>query len=307
MIKANHWVVCLDLSQMDDVLIRYVQFLAKTLKPDQIEFVHILETAQFSDDIARLFPELNDKKDLEEIIRSELKSKINSCFKELPVGVALTIMEGNPTNQIITFIEQDKPDLLILGKKTGYAGEGVMASRVVKYVPNSVLFVPETSRYQLKTILIPSDFSAQSADAITAAGHIRKELNDGTEIIGQHVFRYPAHFFPYMPSDKEKQKIRDHLEQKRSQFFKKNDLNEDDLSFVISLTNKDKKTEEIYNEVVRKQVDLIMLAAKGDKSLMSLLKEDFTDKMINYAFGIPLLIRKNRKRHERYLSAFLSK
>jgi len=303
--NAKHWVVCLDLSQMDDILIGYVQFLAKTLEPEHVEFIHILETAQFSDDIAKIFPKLGDKENLEDIIRKELTNKIDKHIGDVSSRVSLRISDGNPTDQIITFIQSDKPDLLILGKKTGYAGEGVMASRIVKYVPNSVLFVPETSRYQLNSVLVPTDFSKQSADAISAMNSLRDRLDIKVDLIAQHVFRYPAHYFPYIPTDKEKQKIRDHLDEKKNRFIKEHEL-ADDIHFVLSMTNKEKKTQEIYNEVVRNQVDMIILAAKGDKSLMSLLKEDFTDKMINYSFGIPLLIRKNRERHERYLDAFFS-
>lgn len=303
--NAKHWIVCLDLSQMDDVLCRYVAFLADALQPEHVEFMHILETGQFSEDVSTLFPELSDKEDLEQLIRKDLQSKISKSFRDVDVETSLTLREGDPTDQIIRFIKREDPDLLILGKKTGYTGEGVMASRIVKYVPNSVLFVPETSRYQLRSLLVPTDFSVQSAAAIKAAQSLRTSHEGDIQIIAQHVFRYPTHYFPYMPTDKEKKKIRDHLEEKKESFCKKNELN-GDLSFVMSMTNKEKKAAEIYNEVVKHQVDMIILASKADKSFMSLLKEDFTDRMISYAFGIPVLIRKNKKKHERYLNAFLS-
>lgn len=303
--NSKHWIVCLDLSQMDTVLCRYVAFLANTLKPEHVEFVHILVTGQFSDDVANLFPELGDKKDLDELIRKDLQKKISDSFRDVKAETSLTLRDGEPTDQIIRFIKRESPDLLILGKKTGYAGEGVMASRIVKYVPNSVLFVPETSRYQLRSLLIPTDFSEQSGLAIKAAMDLQASTEEELQIFAQHVFRYPTHYFPYIPTDKEKQKIRVHLEEKRERFLNKHELNTG-LSFVLSMTNKEKKAGEIYNEVVKHQVDMIILASKGDKSLMSLLKEDFTDRMINYAFGVPLLIRKNKKKHERYLDAFLS-
>jgi nucleotide-binding universal stress UspA family protein len=303
--NSNHWIVCLDLSQMDDILIRYVEFLANTLQPEHIEFIHVLESGQFTDDIANLFPELGNKEELEGLIGRELQKKIGKQFDSVSSETSLSVLDGDPTNEIIQTIRKKQPDLLILGKKTGYAGEGVMASRIVKYVPNSVLFVPETSRHQLESVLVPTDFSIQSANAVTSVANLRKRLNRDITLITQHVFRYPAHYFPYFPTDKEKEKIRTHLEEKKERFVKEHDLT-DDLSFVISMTNKEKKAQEIYNEVVRHQIDMIVLAAKGDKSLMSLLKEDFTDRMIHFSFGVPLLIQKNKKRHERYLTAFLS-
>lgn len=297
----NHWFVCLDLSKMDDILIRYIHFLAKQLNPTTISFLHIIESDSITKEMTQLFPELETDRDFEELIREDLSDKIEAHFHDSDLEHRLIIKQGRPTDTIVSIIQSMNPDLLVLGKKTGYQGEGVLASKIVKYVPSSVLFVPETSRHAVDRILVPTDFSAQSAIALQVAQTFAKDPVG--EVFAQHIFRYPAHFFPYIPSDKEDDKVKEHLAKKERTYINEYQI-DDGIHFIRSFLKNGKLADEVYSETVRNQIDLIVLATKGDKKLSSLLREDFTDKLMNYSFGIPLLLLKNKKKHVKYLNAF---
>jgi nucleotide-binding universal stress UspA family protein len=192
------------------------------------------------------------------------------------------------------------PDLLMMGKKTGYVGEGVIARRIVKYVPASILFVPENSRYAMDTILAPVDFSEQSANAVSLSRDLVKENNG--KVRAQHIFKYPSHFFPYMPSDEEKKKIREHIEEQKTNFIDEFDISEE-VNFTLTLHKEGRLADEVYDEAVRNQADLIVVGAKSTKKITSILRDDFTDKMTYYSFGIPLLIVKNKERHQKFLKS----
>lgn len=299
--SLKHWFVCLDLSKMDEVLINYIHFLAEHLNPTTISFLHIIESDSISQEMIDLFPELENQQDFEDIIRDELNDKVNRVFESGKTDTRVIIKQGRPTDEIIGIIQSMDPDLLIMGKKTGYQGEGTLAQKIVKYVPSSILFVPETSRYSLDKVLVPVDYSKQAAAALRSATDLSDDA--GCAIFAQHIFRYPTHFFPYMPSEKDQQKIEQHLEEKQEKFIREHEISSE-VCFINSMLKKGKMADEVYNETVRNQIDMIMMATKGDKTLSSLLREDFSDKLINYSFGIPLFILKNKKRHQKYLEAF---
>lgn len=299
----DHWFVCLDLSKMDDILIGYTHFLTSVIEPKTISFLHVIESGNVAQEMADLFPDIDTTEDFEDVIRKELNEKVNRHFGNADIEIRVIIKEGRPTDQIIELMNSMDPDLLLMGKKTGYVGEGVIARRIVKYVPASILFVPETSRYAMNNILAPVDFSKESAHSLMLARHFTNSSNGS--VIAQHIFKYPSHFFPYMPSDEEKDTIKNHLEEKRDQFISENEI-PDDIDFTLTLHKEGRLGDDVYDEVVRNQSDLIVVGAKSSKKITSILRDDFTDKMTYYSFGIPLLIVKNKEKHQKFLKSLFS-
>jgi nucleotide-binding universal stress UspA family protein len=190
-----------------------------------------------------------------------------------------------------------------MGKKTGYVGEGVIARRIVKYVPSSILFIPENSRYAIDTILAPVDFSEQSAKAVKLAQNLVEGQN-GT-VRAQHIFKYPSQFFPYMPGDDDKEKIQNHLEEQKKNFISEYELS-DRVKFTLTLHKEGRIGDDVYDEAVRNQADLIIVYSKSDKKITSILRDDFIDKMTYYSFGIPLLIVKNKEQHQKFFKTLFS-
>lgn len=301
--KFEHWFVCLDLSKMDDILIGYTHFLASVIKPKTISFLHVIESGAVAQEMVELFPELENNEDFEDVIRKELNNKIDAQFEDSPVETRLIIKKGRPTDEIIEMMNTMDPDLLMMGKKTGYVGEGIIARRIVKYVPASILFVPENSRYSINTVLAPVDFSEQSANAVKIASTMM-EVNNGS-VRAQHIFKYPTHFFPYMPTDEEKDKINKHIQEQKEEFISEYNIPED-VDFTLTLHKEGRIGDEVYDEAVRNQADLIIVGAKSSKKITSILRDDFTDKMTYYSFGIPLLIVKNKERHQKFLKSLFN-
>ncbi|MDR9418470.1 universal stress protein [Gracilimonas sp.] len=299
----EHWFVCTDLSKMDDILIGYTHFLTSVIKPKTISFLHVVESGSVAQEMVELFPDLENKDDFEDAIRKELTKKVNSEFEDSDVETRIIIKKGRPTDEIIEMMNTMDPDLLVMGKKTGYVGEGVIARRIVKYVPASILFVPENSRYSIDTILTPVDFSEQSAKAVQVASKMMKSNNGSVR--AQHIFKYPTHFFPYMPTDEEKKKINEHIEEQKEDFISDYSI-PDDVNFTLTLHKEGRMGDEVYDEAVRNQADLIMVGAKSSKKITSILRDDFTDKMTYYSFGIPLLILKNKEKHQKFFKSLFS-
>jgi len=295
--EYNHWLACLDLSKMDEILVGYSSFLSTVKKPKTITFLHVIESGPTAMEIIDQFPEIESKEEFEEIMRNELNEKIDEHFSNSPIETRLIIKEGKPTDQIIGLVNSLEPDLLIMGKKVGYIGEGIIPKRILKYVPTSLLFIPENCRYNLDNALVPVDFSEQSAKGLDTA----RQFVENGKITAQHIYEYRAQFFPYMLSEEEKQKIDADVVRKKDNFIQEFDI-PGDVDFVLTRRKQGRLADLVYEQSINVQADIIIVGSKI-KKLPNLIRHDFTDKMVGYSFGVPLLIQKNKKKYTEFLKS----
>lgn len=300
--RYEHWFVCLDLTSMDDILVGYTHFLTNKIKPKNITFLHVVKSPNVADEMIELFPEIESHEDFEKAITQDLEEKINDAFSDSNVETELLLESGRPTEKIVEVMDRINPDLTVMGKKSGYTGKGIIPRKIMKYVPTSILFVPETSRYQLKNALVPIDFSDPSAMALKAAVEI---MNDkGGAVTAQHIYNYPPMFFPNLPDEKDEEKMNAHLKEKRDNFIKKHSIPEN-VEFVFSLNKGGPKMDQLYDQVVHDQADLLVAVSKAGKGIISIMREDFTDKMAYYRFGIPILLIKDKAKHQGFFKTLL--
>lgn len=297
MINSKHWMVCLDLTKMDSILIGYTAFVAKLSKPTTITFLHVVESGPKTMEITHQFPEIDSKEKFLDLLRDEIHDKLDENFDYSGPEIRVIIKEGKPTNTIIDVSKSLDFDLLILGKKAGYAGEGVLPKQILKYVATSMLFVPENSRFLLENILVPVDFSEQSANAIGVASQLAEKT--GGVVTSQHIYEYKAQFFPYLMPEEEMKKMDQKTAERKKDFLNRFKIPKN-VEFSLSLHNKGKIADTVYEKVLSTQADIIIVASKA-KGFSALIRHDFTDKMVNYVFGIPLLLLRNQKRYQQYL------
>ena len=300
----KHWMVALDLTNMDDIVLGYLNFLSTIHVPEKITFVHVVEGHAVTKEMAALFPEVKESGSLEQIIREELSNKVKSFFDERQTEIKFVIEEGATTEKILATLEEENPDLLALGKKSGYEGEGVLARKISKYTHCSLLFISENSQYRLNEIHLPVNFTKASARAVRQAQQLADEQDANLHI--QHVYDYPKQFFPYIPTDQYSERMMAHLEKKYKKFKEKFDLSK--LPQCEFTVNEDgKEAEQIYNSVLRSRADLLMVGSKSKSSAAALLTEELADQLASYHFGVPVLIYKEKDEHIGLLRSLLDK
>lgn len=297
-------MVGLDLTNMDSLILGYLDFLSGIERPEQITFIHIVEDRGISDELSELFPEVDTTKSLESIIREELKKKIDKHFDTENPHINIIVREGDTTELLLSSLEEFDPDLLVLGKKTGYEGEGILARKISKYAHCSLLFVAENSQYQLQNVHVPIKFSKASARAVRFAQSLSEKVEADLHI--QHVYRYPKQFFPYIPSDKYSERMDKHLREKYSSFKEKFELTQlPECTFVV---NKDgKPADKIYNLTLHTRADMLVVGAKSKSSAAALISNELADSLADYHFGIPVLIYKEKEEHIGLLRSLLER
>tara|TARA_R100001143_G_scaffold6711_1_gene9062 strand:+ start:2452 stop:3318 length:867 start_codon:yes stop_codon:yes gene_type:complete len=287
---------------MDSILIGYVSFLAKISQPTTVTFLHVVDSGPQTLEIIEQFPEIESKEEFLDLLRADIHEKLDESFDEPEAELRVIIKEGKPTNTIIEVSKSLDFDLLIVGKKTGYVGEGILPKQILKYVATSILFVPENSRYQLENILVPIDFSEQSASATAVASKLAKI--SGGAVTAQHIYEYKAQFFPYLMSEEEMKRVDQKTEDKKNAFLNSYPI-PGNVNISLSRHNKGKLADTVYDKVLNTQADIIIVASKA-KRFSALISHDFTDKMVNYAFGVPLLLLRNQKKYQEYLDDLFS-
>lgn len=298
----KHWMVALDLTSMDDFLVGYVNFLAGELEPEQITFLHILEKSAVSPDMADLFPDIEEPDKIIGILKDEIVQKVSEYFTA-GTEWSTAILSGESTDSIIRAMQEYDPDLLVLGKKTGYEGEGVIAKKIVRYIPCSVIFIPETSNYKLDNLLIPINFNKHSARALQFG--IEFANTCGATVTAQHVYQYPPQFFPGIPVDEFRDKMKEPLEENLAKFKKDYSLPED-IDYIFTLNKNKKVPDMIYDQSVKDNTDMILVGARNRPTLAKVLMDDLADRMIHYNFGIPLFIFKDKREYKSLIESFLT-
>jgi CRISPR/Cas system endoribonuclease Cas6 (RAMP superfamily) len=78
MFQFENILVCLDLSEMDDSLIRYSNFLVEKFKPKTFTFLHVMKSYEIPPEMISAFPHLDQP--LSEIVEEEIQEKTDSLF-----------------------------------------------------------------------------------------------------------------------------------------------------------------------------------------------------------------------------------
>jgi nucleotide-binding universal stress UspA family protein len=297
------WTVCLDLTRMDDLLISYVDYLAAQFRPDEIEFLHIIDNDKLNEELITLFRELDDEEDLDVFIRNYMVDKIEDHFTNIDIPTKVLIRNGGVASQIIKRMEDRIPDMLIMGKKNSYEGDGQAARKLVKYVPSSLLLVPETARFSLDHITVPVDFSWQSAEAVKLALNLTG--NNLKAVTAQYIYKYPNYLITYI-LDKKEQKLADELAiQARDSFFEEFKL-DPKLHVELTVLREKRMSDEIHDMCLAHKSDMIIVAYKARNGFVATLKDNLPDRMVNYNFGMPVLVLKHKDRNKPLFDALVS-
>lgn len=286
-------IVCLDLTNLDDQLIKYSAYLAENMGLKRINFVHIIETDDMPKEmIEEMFPDLDEP--IEDVIKRDLEEKIDNNMDRAksPAKIEVTLKQGNATDTILNLAEKSQADLLLLGKKIGYNGSGILSGKIVRLVHCSVMILPETWRYDIKRILAPVDFSDFSRLALQHALFIAGKFN--AEVLCHYVYNLSMRYYPYIPSKKMSDEVQKKAKEEYKKFLKKINKKPDDIPCIYTQDNDNQPADQIYDQAIQQHADLIVMGSKGRTNAASFLLGSVAEKLTTYDKTIPLLIIKNK-------------
>ncbi len=285
-------MVCLDLTQMDEVIIRYARFICESFKDiERVFFVHNIKF-EFPDSEKDILKDLD--KPLVELIADVIEEKIEDNFKskDIQIDKEVIIQEDNSTPHALNEVAQDNDvDLVITGKKISYKGTGEVTEKLLGMADfNSfLLMVPETTYRQIDEIVVPTDFSKASKKAIQLGVMVQQQT--GANLQCQHVFNIPAHYFPYIPVDNMEERLRKDAKKEWATFAKTlHQIGASHLDCAFIFNDGKNTAQTIYDYALQKGKDLIVISTKGKGAITSFLIGSVAIRLIRLDMQIPLMI-----------------
>jgi nucleotide-binding universal stress UspA family protein len=293
--KFNNILICMDLTEMDDFLIRYVNFLVKNISPKKIFFLHLLHANDLPEEILDELPEMD--KSLNEIIREELEEKIKNEFEPgNGVNVQVDVEEGIRSDILLEYTRDNKINLTIFGKKVGYIGAGSLARRVMPLTPSSVLLVNTSSEPKLDNILVRMDFSKMSEIAMNTAVMLSNQTDASVSAL--NAFKIPLSHFPQYSVEDErrlKEKMTKHGKKEYDKFMKKLKLDPQVIPCKHVYNKNYNEAHLLYHHGLINHVDLVMIGSKVKSELANVILDRTSEDLADAEKNINVLIVKDRK------------
>jgi nucleotide-binding universal stress UspA family protein len=284
--KLKNIGLFIDLSDIDILLLEYIQKLDEVFDFDQLTLIHFVALEEVSKEIGDMLPYLD--KSLNEILEEVVLEKVEAVFKERKSSIKVKIYSGGHLDQLVEWVDQQKFDLVVMGKKSVHGGSGVFSSKVVRLTSSNTLFIPETSKATIQKIVLPLDFSEYSEDIAFLAKSL--SLHTSAVLLPVHVLKHGMQYFPYIRKPSEFQKeIEEKAVSNYMKLKKKTGLSE---NMEIIKGQDVAVSQSLYDFAIRNGADLIVLGNKGKTNDDTLLIGSVAERMIATDKHLPVLILK---------------
>lgn len=296
-------LVSLDLSEMDERLIRFSCYTARMMNSKRVYFMHIAAELEVPEAVREQWG--GKLASVDEQILDNLKQKVSETFDPLPdCESSVEVHEGNPTDRLLKLAHKKDVDLLVLGNKGDMPGSGVIGEKVLKASHRSVLLVPEQLPRKMDRVLVPTDFSEHSLRALKQAIKMRENSEIPLEIKCQHVYQLPSGWHTTGKSEEEFSIImQQHAQDDYKKFLAKLPAEYQDIPCVFTLDNNHNPVKEIYDQAVREQSDLILIGSKGKSAAAAVLMGSVAERLAHHNKSIPMLIVKDKNENIGFLQA----
>lgn len=291
MAKMNKFLLVLRQYETDPQIIQYTKYMIKVFKPSHLFVMWMTSPYEYPKKIENNFPKLKKTVDLalrEEKIKSAKKTFQSSDLKKMDFIFA----EGNPYTIIPRKIRSLGIKLLIMERNYPGFGPTLLVEKIVRKSPCSTLVVSGKSESELKNILVPIDFTQNSAIAVKNALKF-KLLPDFKKVICLHYYNVPFNLsrlgiglgeFTKLMEDNSKISFETFL----------NDFEEEN-EYITPLLEPDLTLVESLKESIKSHhVDLILMSNRGQDSVPMVIGS-LTELILKHT-NIPIFILKNKIR-----------
>lgn len=277
-------MVALDLTEMDPILLGYVSFLCKMWNIEHLYFTHNIKKYKLYD----LYDDfLEEGITVEDIVDRGLQKSIDKHYTAAVPHTVLVTSDDYTESILSHLAEEYKIDVMVAGNKDELQGTGALSQKLVRMLEANVLLVPEEAKHGMGHVLVPTDFSSDSAKCFAVALSLVKRSRGKIE--GLHVYNIPSFFFPYINTEKAIDKTKMHLKQKVKQFRKKYKLPEE-LPFRYTDREDLSVVEAIELHAEKGNFDIIVVSARGGNNITSLFVGSVTNDLLIRNRKMPLLV-----------------
>lgn len=298
--QFNKVMVGMDLSDMDEILLKNIKHLIAALEIEKIYFVHVSKDLAIPEEIKKAYPDLLAPVD--ETIRKGIQHEVKIAGME-DISHEVLVKEGNPIETILRWCKIKDVDLLVMGRKVVASGSGTLAKNLAQRAPTSILFIPEKANmHEINRILVPIDFSDYSHMTLEVAHAIAKGIH--AKILCCHLYEIPGGYSKTGKSLAEFAKVMlEHAKKDLKKFVKKADFGQIGCEFILKETKSE--ANHIINLAKNEHVDFIVMGSRGRSNSAAILLGSVSEKLIQLNDDIPTLILKKRGENMGFLEALM--
>lgn len=286
----NRILVGLDNTEIDKDLIRAASELCAIAETKEIFFINVIKDFDLPDSVRKEFPDLINKAIEERKV--ELQKSVDKYFKyeNAKVGVNVLVDQGSVTKTLLKISAQEKADLFVLGRKNDKKA-GVLVTRIARRAFCSLLIIPKGKKLKFDNLLVGTDFSNYSKDAIDRAVGLARKAKEATKITVQHVFQVPNGYHYAGKSFKEFGHIMEENAKKDyKRFMGQFDISGLDLTPKFTLDKDDDVINAIAKEAKKQHADLLVIGVKGRTSAAALFIGSKAERLVQLNEDIPMLV-----------------
>lgn len=297
-------IVCLDQTSLDQTLIKYAAFIAQVNQTKKIYFVNVIRNLSVPKEVLVEFPNLVENMISER--QQQMEDVVKDNFPTIK-GISLNyiVKEGSLSKKILKLSEEKSADMILIGRKVTLQGTGIASMRLARRASCSLLIVPEGSLPQMKKLLVPSDFSDYSKDALEEAIMIANKHGD-VEIICQNVFAVPSGYHFTGKTYAEFTTIMQmHAEISYKKFIRKIDTKGVKITPIYTQDDDDDPVQEIVAKALETEADGIIIGAKGRTAATALFIGSMAERLIQFNDSLPLLVTRPKGKNAGILDYIL--
>jgi len=293
MYSLKRILIALDLTEMDDALIKHVVRLSNIIDIDKVYFIHVEKHMELPEGIK--LKSSNSGSPVDETIEHLIEENIERNGKaNLKAPYKIEVIEGSPSHQVLHWAKIKKADLIAVGRKSGLKGEGALSHKVARLAPCSVVYIPEVLPEHHKNFVVPVNFSETSKMALEYAIRICSGAKEGF-ITCLNVYEVPAGYHTTGKSFEEFSAImKDNAQKKYKQWLTEIDLKGVEVRDEYILDKEDDIAQAIYRFTIREQTSNIVIGSKGRTNAAAFVLGSVAEKLVSFNTHIPLFIAKER-------------
>jgi nucleotide-binding universal stress UspA family protein len=280
--------VALSLTEPDRELLRYAGELGRMFAWQEVHFAHV---APKSDGAAAW-----DASPLEARMRQEVEQHFGRPTADF--RAVYHAAEGARLDQLLNLAAVHSRDLVVMGHRAARSGRRSLARRMAMISPASIWLVPEGSPAKISRILVPTDFSIHSADALKVAVEVGRAANI-RELHAVHIFFDPS-------TIRYDEHVAEVVGQEESAFRKFiADIDTQGIRVEPTLQEGTHPAHAILRVAERHGSDLIVMNTRGRSNAASVLLGSVTSDTMA-ATHVPLLAVKHFGAHMSLMQALLN-
>ena len=284
-------MVGLDLSEMDDILIKKIGALVEFLGIEKCYFIHVSKNLEIPQEILNQYPDLIAPTD--ESIEAMIALKLKELNFPTSVETEIFVEEGShPLETFLRWAKLKDVDLIIMGRKEELAGNGVLADGVAKKAPCSILLLQEKRPIKFpKKIILLTDFSSHNHMIYEFGERIAKDLD--AELIPLHIYDVPV---GYSKTGKTFEEFAEIMKENAKNDYRKFVSKHKNPASECQMVLNDGKNIGVQISEFAKSIDadLILLGSRGRTSSAAILLGSTAEKVIHNNKYLPMLIFKKK-------------